>query len=82
MSGSVTSCWQCGQNTWAGKACQHCGAPEEPPQKLAYCPYCKRQTPHKCWSLPNKEGTGGKLTCSKCGSARLDQIQGFDAALM
>jgi hypothetical protein len=50
--------------------------------KNAYCGYCKRVTPHKVWSTPNQEGTGGKLTCAKCGSARIDTIQGFDAALM
>ena len=50
--------------------------------KITYCGYCKRQTPHKVLSQPNKEGTGGELICSKCGSARISQIQGFDAALM
>ena len=50
--------------------------------KQSYCAYCKRVTPHKVWSHPNKEGTGGKLTCAQCGSARMDTIQGFDAALM
>ncbi len=50
--------------------------------KLTYCAYCKMRTPHKIHSLPNKEGTGGNLVCLKCGSARLDKIQGFDAALM
>ena len=32
MSGSVTLCWRCGENTWAGRPCEHCGAPEEPPE--------------------------------------------------
>ena len=32
MSGSVTLCWRCGQNTWAGRPCECCGAPEEPPE--------------------------------------------------
>ena len=50
--------------------------------KITYCAYCKSQTEHKVWSLPDGKGTGGKLTCVKCDSARLDQIQGFDAALM
>lgn len=50
--------------------------------KQGYCAYCKKVTPHKIWSLPNKEGTGGKLTCAQCGSARMDTIQGFNAALM
>ena len=82
MSGSVTRCWKCGQNTWAGKSCEHCGAPEVPPQKLAYCSYCKRRTPHEIWDKNNKEGTGGKLVCARCKSTRMDKIQGFDAALM
>lgn len=30
MSGSVRLCWRCDKNTWAGKECVHCGAPEEP----------------------------------------------------
>ena len=54
----------------------------QPLLKKAYCAYCKRQTDHKVLSLPNREGTGGKLVCTKCGSARMDTIQGFDAALM
>ena len=53
-----------------------------PATKKVYCSYCKRQTVHEIHSLPNKEGTGGKLVCSVCGSARLDTIQGFDASLM
>ena len=50
--------------------------------KQAYCAYCKRVTPHEAPSAPNKEGTGGKLICKRCGSARIETIQGFDAALM
>jgi hypothetical protein len=50
--------------------------------KLAYCRYCKKQTQHEIRSLPNKEGTGGNLVCTRCGSQRMDSIQGFDAALM
>ena len=49
---------------------------------VTYCAYCKKQTPHTVKSKPNKEGTGGDLTCDKCGSARLHKIQGFDASLM
>ena len=52
------------------------------PTKKAYCAYCKKQADHKVLSLPNREGTGGKLVCIKCGSARIDTIQGFNAALM
>ena len=54
----------------------------EPLLKKAYCSDCKRQTDHKVLSQPNREGTGGKLVCIKCESARMDTIQGFDAALM
>ena len=50
---------------------------------LAYCSYCKEQTEHEVKNPTyNKEGTGGDLRCTECGSARLDKIQGFDAALM
>ncbi|MFW6125520.1 MAG: hypothetical protein ACOC58_00280 [Chloroflexota bacterium] len=52
------------------------------PLKKSYCAYCKRQTDHKVQSLPNREGTGGKLVCTRCGSTRMATIQGFDAALM
>ena len=43
---------------------------------IAYCNYCKKQTPHKLQEKPgsptyNKEGTGGSLVCTKCGSQRL-----------
>jgi ribosomal protein L44E len=54
----------------------------QPSSKRAYCSYCRRQTDHKILSLPNREGTGGKLVCTKCGSTRVDTIQDFDAALM
>lgn len=51
--------------------------------ELKYCAYCKKQTPHKVLdSRTNAEGTGRKLICTKCGSARMGEIQGFDAALM
>jgi hypothetical protein len=54
---------------------------------ITYCNYCKKQTPHKLQEKPgspiyNKEGTGGSLVCTKCGSQRLHLIQGFDANLM
>ena len=32
MSGAVTLCWRCGENTWVGRPCECCGAPEEPPE--------------------------------------------------
>ena len=48
-----------------------------------YCNYCKKITPHRVIdNTVNKEGTGRKLICTRCGSARLGEIQGFDAALM
>ena len=48
-----------------------------------YCAYCKKQTPHKVVdSRVNKEGTGRDLRCAICGSSRMGEIQGFDAALM
>ena len=51
--------------------------------ELKYCSYCRKQTPHKVvdWGSDGK-GTGRDLRCTKCGSARLGEIQGFDAALM
>jgi len=51
--------------------------------ELRYCPYCKKQTPHKVVDeRTDGKGTGKDLRCTKCGSARLGTIQGFDAALM
>ena len=51
--------------------------------EMKYCAYCKKQTLHKVVdACTNKDGTGRKLVCTKCGSARLGEIQGFDAALM
>ena len=51
--------------------------------ELKYCGYCKKQTPHRVVdSRTDGKGTGRKLTCTVCGSARLGEIQGFDAALM
>ena len=56
---------------------------EKPRTVLTYCGYCKKQTEHRLVEgTYNKEGTGGDLRCSKCGSARLHTIQGFDASLM
>jgi ribosomal protein L44E len=54
---------------------------------IAFCNYCKKQTPHKLQQTPgsptyNKEGTGGSLICTQCGSHRIHQIQGFNANLM
>ena len=50
--------------------------------KKAFCNYCKKYTDHEVRSRPNKEGTGGDLRCTGCGSARMDTIQGFNANLM
>ncbi len=51
--------------------------------KQAYCNYCKRETPHRIIDArKSKDGTGGDLRCTVCGSARLDTIQGFNANLM
>jgi len=50
--------------------------------KKYFCNYCKKYTDHEIWSRPNKEGTGGDLTCKVCGSQRMDTIQGFNANLM
>ena len=48
-----------------------------------YCAYCKKQTPHKVVNpQTDGHGTGRDLRCTVCGSARLGEIQGFDAALM
>ena len=46
-----------------------------------YCLYCKRQTLHREVYNPPYE-LGGKLICDVCGSARMREIQGFDASLM
>ncbi len=51
--------------------------------KKAYCNYCKRETLHKVVDRrKSRDGTGGDLRCTVCGSARLDTIQGFNANLM
>lgn len=51
--------------------------------KEDYCDCCKKNTIHEIRSMDkNKEGTGGDLICTKCGSQRLDTIQGFNACLM
>jgi hypothetical protein len=51
--------------------------------KEDYCSCCKKNTIHEIENMDkNEEGTGGKLICSKCGSCRMDTIQGFNAALM
>ncbi|MBC8275505.1 MAG: hypothetical protein H8E40_11145 [Chloroflexi bacterium] len=51
--------------------------------ELKYCPYCRKQTPHRVVdSRTDGKGTGRDLRCTKCGSARLGEIQGFDASLM
>lgn len=51
--------------------------------EMKYCSYCKKQTPHKVVDTKTDgHGTGRDLRCTKCGSARLGEIQGFDAALM
>ena len=48
-----------------------------------YCAYCKKQTPHRVVNpQTDGHGTGRDLRCTVCGSARLGEIQGFDAALM
>jgi len=54
-----------------------------PITEMKYCAYCKNLTPHTVVNpKTNKEGTGRELRCTKCGSARMGEIQGFDAALM
>ena len=50
--------------------------------KQAYCNCCKKYTQHEIWGHPNKDGTGGQLTCTVCGSERMDTIQGFNSSLM
>ena len=58
-------------------------ATEETETEMKYCPFCKKQTPHKVIDpRVSKEGTGRQLRCIGCGSSRLGEIQGFDAALM
>ena len=48
-----------------------------------YCNYCRKETEHEVVdNTYNEERTGGDLHCKKCGSARLDTIQGFSANLM
>jgi len=51
--------------------------------ELKYCAYCRKQTPHKVVNTQTDgKGTGRDLRCTRCGSARMGEIQGFDAALM
>lgn len=51
--------------------------------EMKYCTYCKKQTPHtEIDPRTDGKGTGRKLSCTKCDSSRLGEIQGFDAALM
>lgn len=51
--------------------------------KNDYCSFCKKNTEHEIINSDyNDEGTGGDLICTKCGSKRMDKIQGFNAALM
>ena len=52
MSGSVRLCWRCGKNTWAGKECVNCGAPEEPS-----CP--------ECGGPPDERVLAG-MKCGRC----------------
>jgi len=50
---------------------------------LTYCAYCKKQTPHNVVKKGGSTDAGqDDLRCTKCGSARLHKIQGFDAELM
>lgn len=51
--------------------------------EFKYCAYCKGRTLHKVVSKKTDgKGTGRDLRCTVCGSARIGEIQGFDAALM
>jgi len=51
--------------------------------ELKYCAYCRKQTQHKVVNpKTDGKGTGRDLRCTECGSARMGEIQGFDAALM
>lgn len=51
--------------------------------EIKYCAYCRKQTPHIVVNpKTDGTGTGRELHCTKCGSSRLGEIQGFDAALM
>jgi hypothetical protein len=50
--------------------------------KRAFCNYCKDFTEHEIVNDTYANGSGGDLRCLKCGSARLDTIQGFNANLM
>ena len=51
--------------------------------ELKYCAYCRKQTPHKVVNTQTDgKGIGRDLRCTRCGSARMGEIQGFDAALM
>lgn len=53
-----------------------------------YCEHCSsgrdgHMTKHRVVDGKlNKEGTGGHLICTECGSSRLWKIQGFNACLM
>ena len=51
--------------------------------ELKYCACCKGRTLHQVVSRKTDgKGTGRDLKCTVCGSARMGEIQGFDAALM
>ena len=43
--------------------------------KNDYCSYCKETTKHEIEE-------DNKLICVKCGSSRMNKIQGFNASLM
>ena len=49
--------------------------------KVAMCWYDKCQTLHEIQGV-RVQGNGPSLLCLRCGSVRMDKIQGFDAALM
>lgn len=56
---------------------------EKDKTEFKYCGYCKVQTLHKVANAKTDgKGTGRTLICCVCGSSRLGEIQGFDAALM
>lgn len=49
--------------------------------KVAYCWYDKCRTLHEVQGKA-VQGNGPSLICLRCGSVRMDKIQGVDASLM
>jgi hypothetical protein len=68
---------------WCNEQRRYIERDKQYPTRLAFCAYCKGETMHRIVDPTiNDEGTGEKLICAVCGSARIGYIWGFDANLM